>query len=302
MAVVNTTPGKESLAWTYQNVAGSTFTLTQPLTRTTVPLGIPAFVDSWSDGDSFDVYAPDAIELAQFTPTFSDAAGRAYVQQLTLESSQPGSSFYWGNGVALQECRIDRRTATFQGGLTRSSYSVNSIYTDTFGINGGSRSNGRAILVLGVPSQRFLGGFGSVSAEGVVLDANFILTPTGGSSASASGCVLGTVFLATSAIIEGVTVLALFFADGPRIWGPGQFGIENGRTILTGGSAVATFLNTAVPPILLGGLPVGFTATRANPSVINGNVPITPATIDANADPAGVGMFVPGGGSISNLL
>jgi hypothetical protein len=70
-----------------------------------------------------------------------------------------------------------------------------------------------------------------------------------------------------------------------------------GRLVLQGGA-------TAVGSILIsGGLTIngqanGFTATRANPSVINGNVAITPAAIDA----AVAGMFQPGGGAIANFL
>lgn len=302
MLVINTTGGKASAAWTFSLFAGTVFNLSQPLQRTTLPLSIPNFVDTWANGDTFDVYQVDAIELAQFTPTFADTASRAYIQQLGFESSAAGSPFYIGNGVAIQECRIDRRAAMLQSGTTRNTYTINSIFTDAYGINGGSTANNvRAVLVLSTPSQRIIGGFGSLNLQGAIIDGNFICT-TGAAASSFSGGVLGTVYLAAGLIVQGATGLAAFFADGPRIWGVGQYNIDDGRNTLLGGTAVSTFINTAVPPILIGGLSTAFTSTKANPSVTNGNVAITPATIDANVDPVGVGMYAPGGGSIGNLF
>jgi hypothetical protein len=298
--VVNTTAGKSSAAFTFANVAGTTFNLSQPLTRTTLPLSIPTFVDTWANGDTFDVYLLDSIEMAQFTPTFADSAARAYIQQLGFESSAAASPFYWGNGVALQEVRIDRRAAMYQGAPVRNTYGINCAFTDTFGINGGTSQNAVAILVDSVPCLRLLGGFAAVTINGSILDGNIILTPAGGGGSAIDGCILGTVYSQMGLVVQGSNAFGAFFFDGPRFWGPGQYQIEDGHTFLTV-SAVSTFLNTAAPKIIIGGSSgFAFTASRANPSVINGNIAITPATIDAQADPVGVGMFVPGLGGISN--
>jgi hypothetical protein len=298
--VVNTTAGKSSAAFTFANVAGTTFNLSQALTRTTLPLSIPTFVDTWANGDTFDVYLLDSIEMAQFTPTFADSVARAYIQQLGFEASTAGSPFYWGNGVALQESRIDRRAAMYQGAPVRSTYCVNCAFTDIFGINGGASQNAVALLVDSVPTTRILGGFAAVTINGAVLDGNVILTPAGGGGSAINGCLLGTVYVQAGLVAQGSNTFGAFLFDGPRFWGPARYEIEEGHTFLTA-SAVSIFLNTMSPKIIIGGSSgFAFTATRANPSVINGNVPITPATIDAQADPAGVGMYVPGVGGLSN--
>lgn len=57
--VRNTTAGKDSFAWVWQNVAGTTFKLSQPLVPSILPLqegAFPAEVDTWADGDAFAVY------------------------------------------------------------------------------------------------------------------------------------------------------------------------------------------------------------------------------------------------------
>lgn len=302
--VINTTAGKASAAWTFGSLGGGLFTLSQPLDRTTVPLTAPAFSDGWANGDTFDVFDLDRVEFAQIAPIFGDDNSRFFIQQLGMSSFQPASPFYWGEGVVLQECRIDRRVALLQNAAVRSTYNINTIFTDTFGLTGGTTLNPRIALFDSSPSVRLMGGFGALLIAGAIIDGNFYITPAAGSGSSVEDCLLGTVNTQSSLGAQGSNVFAAFFYDGPRFWGPGQYQIGDGHTLLTA-SAVSIFLNTAAPKISIGpsapsGGVTAFTATAANPSVINGNIPITPAAIDAAADPGGVGMFVPGIGGIGN--
>lgn len=57
--VQNTTAGKSSYAWVYQNVAGTVFSLTEPMAPTVLPFNaVFTPVDTWANGDTFTVFSP----------------------------------------------------------------------------------------------------------------------------------------------------------------------------------------------------------------------------------------------------
>lgn len=308
MLIVNTTPGKASRAWTYKRVAGSVFAISQPLVPATIPFtSAPPFVDTWANGDTFDIFAEDLIDLAQLVPILSGSAANMNVYQIGFNGDAAGAGFGWGYGVNLLESRCDRRAFSVQSGAGRTANAANAIFTDPFGCVGGAVKNVAALSIDNERSFRFFGGFGLFTFRGSFFTGNVILQNTPQGAPALSGCAFGTVCADGDIFVDGPSSFFLFGYDGPRLWGTGQYRITEGYTKLYA-SAVSIFLNTAIAhggaPINIGDNPAGtaFTASQANPSVINGAVPITPAQIDAEAPPVGVGMFIPGLGGISTLL
>lgn len=301
MLVENLT--KPSRAFVRRNVGGTTWELYQPMALAdSATLTAPAFVDNWTPGDSFVAYSLTEVEFLKLEPIWGDLGlNRAIIQNLAIKKlpgAQAGQAFFAGDAVCLLECRCDRRLVMTRSAFDRNSVSLNSIYTDPIGISGGVVATGLGTLVIGVPGPRFFGGGGGFNLVGAVIDGNFVVETYDGSSSAARSCAFGTVYLGTSITTSDMTPLGRFGYDQARIWGPGAFTQDEGKAWLADNSAVNVFLNGALS-IGNGSKTTGFTIN--NLGVIVANVPVTPANIDANNDPVGVGIFSPVGGAFTNL-
>lgn len=300
LAVVNTTLGKESLAWTRANLGGTLFSLSQSLTRFSAPYMHvpPTYVDNWANGDTFDLYRPTSVHLARLTPDFADTTAKCYVQQLGISKYSGTPACIMGQGVYMNETRCDRLLTWDRPGWTRSSIITNCIFTDPVGITGGAMNTGIVVLVVEPPFPRFWGGFGAVNLTGGLLDGNFIVIPittTAPTASSIKGCVLADVYLESGLLSEGRSSTNQYDFTGPHLWGPGLLQVDDGRMSIYGGKAQDVLLLKG--GVTLAGSSIGFTIDPATGAITTG-VAVTPSNIDTFSTPNGVGLFIPGGASV----
>jgi len=294
--VVNIT--KPSKAWAFTATAGTSFSLSQPMEASTISLSAPNMVDTWANGDAFEIQSLVEIDLALFEPLMAEGNNRAIIQNLGLLG---GGVCYLGDSVALLDCRCDRRVVLSKPASAHSTVFLNCIFTDSLGLQGGSPcTTGIGTMIVGVPGPKVYGGFGGFSVAGAVFDGNFIVAAFNGSSPVGNGCVFGTVFLSRPMLVGDLTAITPFAYGEARLWGPGRFEISEGRVFLPGGEkAVDVLLQT-------GGTTISSRSTACSVNQTTGglttNIPITPTNIDANDDPVGYGLFLPGHGAISNIL
>ena len=114
----------------------------------------------------------------------------------------------------------------------------------------------------------------------------------------------GTVSLAyvaagqkIGAVLGSVGVVAQS-GTGPFVWGPGSLDVQGASLQYPSGGATAMLIQGGGTTINAQG--TAFSATVAQPSVINASVPITGPHLDAAAGTAGFGgaAWLPGGASI----
>lgn len=115
MLVKNTTVGKESFAWVY--TPGVSSELTQPLNPATMPFDfstVVSEVDTWANGDTFEIYQPLAIDLVSATPTsvmqnagFADAVQIYHLIGFSVDGTSGDSNFIMGLNVTLVESAFD---------------------------------------------------------------------------------------------------------------------------------------------------------------------------------------------------
>lgn len=301
--VVNTTVGKSSRAIVQKLVSGTVYQITQPQTISDnwpVSGGDPSPVDTWANGDTFQLYAPDMVDFSDVRPVvaeFDNLLANEFTIFLTLGVLNPAGSLlgpvYLGDTMAAIHCVFKRRPVISEAALAR-----NAIFWGCSlgqGMRGGNldiQLAGNAVWIMG-------GYVGGMQAIGAYLDQDVILTSVG---SRLLGGQLGSVCVDSGAILkiqEEVVLTAGY--GGALLWGKGTTDVKAGSLFLSGVTAVASLLQPgAGGAITLNGQANAFSATLANPSVVNGAVPLTPAHIDAAAGAAGFGgnAFIPGGGSI----
>lgn len=310
--VENTTHA--SRAWIYANVSGSTWSMTQPLVKTTIPgfFG-PAEVDTWATNDLVNLLTPVSVNLVEFIPemeTNVDAitANLAYLYQLNVFKPQTWSPVYLGN-VRVYECSFDRviyaETGHYQyDGLTL-----------TNDLNrGGMIGIGAQMQVLaGAVTSAALAMSTSVSSTRALTNMQFGRDHILGASGFFSGFLIwGSVSSGGGVYLDAAQELEtgiLFVATGSQIWGPSNLNIAgNGRLFLNGSSTFTSTLTGAAlvsPGLQLNGSSTGCSHTNAAPDVINCTITTTPAHLDAAAGASGFGGNAHsgqlGGGSATNV-
>lgn len=263
----NTTGGKDSYAWVYALVTGTTYTLTQPLTPTTVPFGLNeaislAEVDSWANGDTFVAYKPVDVMIAKLNGTIAEFVATAFdfpqqIQTLHINLFSPNGAgnddTFLGNGITLLETRAD--TVISEQGLADDNawFRVNIFASQGF--------------TSAVPGAALITAFGGafmgvipIEASSFSFDYDVIIAPGGPTSNS----ILNSVYVSSSMgfvyLDVGVTSLLGIWdcvqgtsgahASPTTIWGPGTLNVLGVSRIFYSAArgAVATFL---VPTIMI---------------------------------------------------
>lgn len=293
--LVNTTGGKSSRSILRRDLGGGLFQLTQPLTISDIwpTTGDPLEVNSYANGDTFQLYNEDLVDFVQLQPYVARYEGLqanefTVVTNLGIMNTSPGvtNALYLGDCTAFSTSWMNRRII-----MQRSVFNRNALFfgcLGSFGMRGGP-------IDVQIPSDHvaiFGGAYNSLDLVTPFLDGDVVMqsgfTRLSGGFIGAA-CIEGAIqFQWENQLGDG--------GNGAALWGAGSLNVTGaGRLFLNGTTAVASLLLSG--GIQINGQNFGFTATRANPSVVNGAVAITPANIDAAAS----GMFQPGGGGIANF-
>jgi hypothetical protein len=260
--VINTTAGKSSRAWVYQNVAGTVFKLTQPATPAVLPVSpgdVMTEVDTWANGDTFelcDMISVNIVEVdttvaAYNTSTFPDPV---QVYQLELASADgviADDNVIISNDVNVVEC------------------SATAIVSDTSGIDDEAAVVWNCFLAAGA-FEGIASGAITIMLAGAILspviaisiswsfdwDAILDVSIAGGAIGSLLDSANapqsnGLVYISTgnATNVQGIAVFVAgsgFTQSGQSIvWGPGVLnGIGSARLSYTGGSATTIFINS----------------------------------------------------------
>src|SRR5579872_1245038 len=290
LLVVNSTHA--SHAWTYKQVSGNTYSVSQPLHGATE-------VDTWTNGDTVTLYQPLNINIAVLKPivldypsSFAGYSGPLVVTQLTawdplgVDTDNLELNF-WVILIDVQTKRMLHYSSLHSADYQFASNNVN--------IQGG-------ILGGNGYFQQPVDFFGGIIVFGVQL--NNTTWPTMGffcnfdTIFTAVGSATSIPFIGSSIanfyIETGITVRFLGNNSIPApgvAWGPGSIDLFEGGTSLTyafrggsGSTAVGTFL-------LTGGITLNnnTTAYSINNATLFPNIAITPSNLDAHAGPTGFG-------------
>jgi hypothetical protein len=281
-------------------VAGTTFVLSQPQTISlNWPLsGDPSIVDTFANGDSFSLYNQDQVDFAQLdsiSTTWDPVTANQFTVVTNLDILSPTATSnpcYLGDGISFLYSTVNRRCVVKRGAMFK-----NVLFWGGFGrAPGGIISAQSDIDAIGNQTWLFGGAWQRCLLTGGRLDDDVIFS--GGVTARMVGGTIGSMAIdAGSSLLLEREVLLTPNNTTATIWGNGLLNIKGtGRLSISGATAVSSLLNKGGTQI--NSQTNGFTATAANPSVINGNNNITPANIDAA--PLGQ-IFVPGGGSIATF-
>jgi hypothetical protein len=298
--LVNTTRGARSIV--NANLGGGVFELCQPQTIiNNFPVdGAPTPIDTYANGDAFQLYNLDQLDMVRLESDVAEWEPNFTAQYITMTAlgimlpnvvgTQPFSNFFYiGDHVALVNCWAQKRLLLSRplldrpvniegclcsGGIKSSMLDVAGV-TTSLAIDGGAVANG--VLVLNTAID-----------QDCILDAGTLRMRGGQAS---------LIMLKSGTTLEiDEECIVTDNGNGVAIWGAGALAVHGrGRIFLEGTTAVSSFLQTG--GLTINGQSSAFSASRANPSVINGNVAITNANIDANAS----GLWVPGGGAIANF-
>jgi hypothetical protein len=301
--VQNTTIGKSSSAWVYKNIAGTVFSLSQPLTTPTLPNGAVSEVDTWANTDTVNLYAPVSVNIVSLTPHFTDvnAAANNYLWVKNCALYDPGATFRalmtTGTPVSLTETIIQRQI--FANGWGVGVYSDRCVNCDVFGGIASLQSlntNNGAVLDAGIWSCPTSNGRLSISSpsmrDDIIFDQSPLLEGAASSSASTGVYIASGQVLAIDGEING----------GSSIWwGPGAFLIRGTGRLGYTGTAVAAFKQTGAWTI--NGAATGNSlCTSAGVGTWNMAITVNPTNIDAACGVAGFGgtVFGRGGAMIVN--
>lgn len=294
MIVKNTTPGKTSLAWVY--LTGAVQTLTQPLTPAPMPFDFSSVVtevDTWANGDSFEVYEPIRIDLVSCNPTvvelpasFADPVQIYHLVGFSPDGTPGDSDFRMGLNVSIIESAFDSVVQYPTPCDDEGAFVVNAF----FGASVQCNTIGYAVVMMGgaIVASPFASIFLSWSPQFDAIVDNLAL------SAAIIGLNNATVLL-----VENLYIAGLIHAGGGQffrgiVWGPGQLdGLGSARLGYTA-PAVTRFQNTG--GLTLNGQTQAHTISAAG--VWSALINITAANLDDAAQLNGIAVNV-GGASFS---
>jgi hypothetical protein len=281
-----------SSAFVYKSLGAGSFNVTQPMQSTGGAGGnpIPNEVDTWANGDNYQVQSLTVVNLAYIAPVCVDGLVSGITLWQIHGKSPGGDSLFIDASAApvnIFECVLDR-TVTWYAGVM-GLQSANVFYS------GGLNGVGEALIVGGA----FPTGMTTCQLSGnnywILLDGDLIV---GTAQASFTGnIVLGAV------AIDGVTAVFAVAAvqQGQLNYGVAStYGTANGNLNFAGNSHFSldggqglTFTNTwTAPTIVASGVRLG--SALAGNSVTGafafaGGITLTPAHLDAAAGASGFG-------------
>lgn len=288
-----------SSAWTYTQVTGNTFNMSQPMN------GINE-VDTWAAADGYTIYTPINVNIVQLKPVVVDYDGGFDVplQVSSLTVYDPGgvetANCYVGLNVSFTDVLFQRiyfgdmpvdnilSIAYSNVNFTAGMVAGQSFSSDTVALNGGLLTTGNL----------------GADVSGLNLLNDIIIYGAGG--LSINNCVMKTTYIETGTSIQVISGgFSGSAATGAAIWGGGSINIQN-STFVYGATGLETAVNTF---LLTGGITINLltTASAYNPTGIgtfNSGISITAANLDAAISAGGFGgtALIPGGGTITNLV
>ena len=309
-----------SRAWVYSLVSGTTFNVTQPLVKTTVPsFGATAEVDTWANNDTVNLLTPVTINLAYFNPirlVYSAAfSNGGFVYQAILSNLVRGSPISLGS-INVFETKSAEITLT--AGQGTSFAQLTNVFLSGGILLYGSSASGFAMFGGAIPSSAGNCNIsGSVEMDGDVIvncsNAFAVVPNLGGLPClylSGPNASFGYVYLDSNFYISSGEVFAQAgnYAGAPIFYGNTGKNINligNAHMSVVGNNFTASFTAPALvsPGIIINGNSSACSHTNAAPDVVNCAISTTPAHLDAAAGAAGFGSnaYFPGGASVGNF-
>ena len=320
--IVNST--HPSVAWLYQNVSGSTWNITQPMTGF-VPFvtigdatnaGAQQPVNTWANGDVYTVYSLPSVALSTASAVVeywgATAASTFPVYRIHISTPTVGSLYQslLGDGIMFAESSSDRIITgvtssccapssveglynTYAYGGVQNTESVYNVFTSA-GILATSYS-----IIAGAVGHN---GGGALNIDKALFFSNPVL---GGGSFSTFGAgAINSVFLdGTFLIVNGNTSVNTFGAFPALVWGSGSIHLGGNGQWGWGalhydqgaGKAVAYFKQSG--GMTMNGYTTGYAIVG---TVFTAGITISPANLDANAGATKGGLFEIPGSSITN--
>jgi hypothetical protein len=297
--VVRASDGSKALANLL--VSGTTFSLSQPAVNS-FPFTFPSTADDWSNGQQVTTYTQPFVNIVQIGALTEWSPGLVPLEVRQLQVPDPsgapsGAFIYIGPGVSFMDCVV-QRFAIFQNSTGISSWNTNTAFLGGM-LGGGIDAHSNQIGFLG---GILASGNALMQVTNAYLDMDVIVGNPGGSDLGLLGGpnTYGQVALIGGSLqVYGRAEGGSNFGTGaPVIWGAGALVKVMGDLIYpTSTTAAATFLNGA---LTLNGLTTAYSINSAQPAVMQGGIPLTPANLDAAQGASGFGglAFQPGGGRI----
>lgn len=313
--VQNTMAGKSSYAWVYQNVAGTVFSLTEPMAPTVLPFNDSVFtpVDTWANGDTFTVFSPVKVNLVETQPSeivsynlglgFPVPLQVVHIAQVGADGPTEDGYEIGGNTIFIESSSNSQleiqpsASATVMG-------CVNVFLTSgVFGVPNATIS----MIVAGAIISPF-GSIASISTldYDIIVDGQFCVVPAGSAQFLT---VFGQVFLqaGTFLVVDRSTAsfpnAAFATPSGMSVlWGSGNLDVAGSARLIYNsgaGQATAIFINGPTGIFING--QTSASSYDAATHAWAGPIALTAANLDA-AFPAGFGGLAinVGGGSITN--
>jgi hypothetical protein len=295
--------GQHVRCFTYLLAAGTTWQLSQPLDVYTIDSGDQGVSnDNVDNGQPYTVYSLPQVNICVFRPQTmiydANAANVGYITQLSIaDFDGEFSDCFLGPSVSLVDSMSDPTIGR--------TFIVSNESEDITGFFINVNCQVAYATAASSTMSAIFGGIIASPSLGLESVVNFI----GNDVIVATKTIIRNGTTTLVYVESGTTVSVVFTgicipqnAQGPFIWGPGgPLNVLGMSTIIYPvGGAAACFLLTG--GLAINGQTTAFSATIANPSVINGNVALTPAALDAAAGAAGFGgkAWLPGGGSITD--
>lgn len=291
---------RSGAAWTYANVSGNTWRLSEPVAMQVVPyngLDQPE-QDTWANGDAYQVvslptvYLAD-VELAGVAYPPSPDGGQTWASITISHVSVPQSGLYQsviiGGGVITSESRIIPTTAV--AGHTQA-MTENELNCD-LGMVSSPTSNTQPPFVKGGIMRITMPNIVHPQiSTGIGIETSAIVA---GGELSLTGGQVDDVYIESGAQIDiGLNVVT----GGNTIsWGPGILNVSAPGNLFVNGTAASHLLNATIQVNFL-----GTACAITDAGAVSCGRPITAAAIDAPAiadGGFGGGAFSPAGASIT---
>jgi len=287
--VFNSTRGSYAFV---TSVAGGVATMTQPLPSSLVttihnPTASLAIDDTWTTGDTYQVFTLPTVNLKQFevegwdvTNGGGNLPNLAWMQWLNIVdfSGSGRSTFPMHNMAFASGCTFGARVGMVQDFSTSGASAPMLLGCNVGGIV--ESYGGDVPYLFGGVLRNNL----AIVGGGCALDGD---VQTLAAVNATSGCIfMGAAYFAgaLTADFAGIEVLKLTASIGAFLWGPGSVQMNNGANMLNASATLyAAFM------LLTGGMKLG--TSTVGMTILGGTITagtlITPANIDANG-----GMFL----------
>lgn len=319
----NTTAGKLSYAWLYNNTVGTTYTMSQPMTPVALPvqaIGFTSEVNTWANGDTFEVYMPVSITLVEIGATVAVSDAPNFPPQIQANhlsfvgidaANAVNSTVVVRSSVAISECLSESTVADQSSPISHQARGPSTVYEnvelfEAIALNA-IYSTFSAGILNAVNGSLVTWSFDndSILAVTATVEITLISNVTYGSGGAGGVQVpyVGSAYIEQGGAANGhLRVTGSRWFENAIIWGPGTLDTSGSARIsyaAAAGKASTTFINT-------GGLRLNgqSNANAFNPATgaWSGPLAITPAALDTAFGAGGFGGLAVnvGGSSYTN--